>query len=200
MVEHEIALTKKDRLILLGDYIDRGNESKKVIDYILDSMDRGFDLIPLSGNHEAMLINACDNHRYLQQWLYNGGGITLQSFGITSVHNLGSRYIQFFRTLPTYFETGDFLFVHAGFDEDSPEPFLAIHHQLWYCREKYFHEPFSEKLVIHGHCPVKLEKLKIHIGEARKVLGIDTGCVYKQYEGFGYLTAINVNTLELFSL
>lgn len=56
LVENKIQLQKDDKLILLGDYIDRGDKSKEVVDFIIGLLENGFDVIPLMGNHEAMLL------------------------------------------------------------------------------------------------------------------------------------------------
>ncbi|MFA5814000.1 MAG: metallophosphoesterase [Bacteroidales bacterium] len=54
LVEQKIQIKKRDKIILLGDYIDRGTHSKEVVDYIFDLQNKGFDIVPLIGNHEAM--------------------------------------------------------------------------------------------------------------------------------------------------
>jgi predicted MPP superfamily phosphohydrolase len=63
LVQNKILLQKSDKLILLGDYIDRGDKSKEVIDYIIELREKEFDIIPLMGNHEAMLLDAYDNEK-----------------------------------------------------------------------------------------------------------------------------------------
>jgi len=68
LVVNTLKLRKSDRLILLGDYIDRGDQSKEVIDFIIDLSKEGFDITPLAGNHEVMLCDA-----YNDQDHYNFG-------------------------------------------------------------------------------------------------------------------------------
>ena len=55
LIENKIQLSKNDRLVLLGDYIDRGPKSKEVIDYIINLQAKGYNIIALAGNHEVML-------------------------------------------------------------------------------------------------------------------------------------------------
>src|SRR5674476_416869 len=61
LIETKIKPRKTDKIILLGDLIDRGPQSKEVVDLIIDLQRKGFDIIPLLGNHEDMMLNALDN-------------------------------------------------------------------------------------------------------------------------------------------
>ena len=61
LVEDKIKISNRDKLVLPGDYIDRGKQSKDVIDYIIELQQRGFDIIPLTGNHESMLLDEIIN-------------------------------------------------------------------------------------------------------------------------------------------
>lgn len=97
MIEQKIKIRKEDKIILLGDYIDRGPQSKEVVDYIIDLQNSGFDLVPLIGNHEAMLLDTLNNNEYFSIWIQNGGTETLRSFGISSLGKLAPRYIDFFK-------------------------------------------------------------------------------------------------------
>jgi serine/threonine protein phosphatase 1 len=71
LVKNKIQLQKNDKLILLGDYIDRGNKSKEVIDFIIELLEKGYDVIPLMGNHEAMLLDAYENEKNTPNWIQN---------------------------------------------------------------------------------------------------------------------------------
>ena len=154
MIEEKIQITKSDKVVLLGDYIDRGSQSKEVIDYIIELQNNGFDIVPLLGNHEAMLLDAFDKDERLSLWIKNGGSETLRSFGISSLKNLAPRYLQFFNKLPYYFAFEDYLFVHAGFNDEIEDPFNDSYHMIWRCRVKYFHSYLKGKTIIHGHCVV----------------------------------------------
>ena len=76
LVNNKIQLKKSDKLILLGDYIDRGDKSKEVVEYIIDLQKKGFNILPLMGNHEAMLLDAYDNEKNTLKWIQNGGSET----------------------------------------------------------------------------------------------------------------------------
>ncbi len=63
LVEKKIRIRKEDRIILLGDYIDRGSHSREVIDYILDLRAQGYDIIALTGNHESMMLDSIQERK-----------------------------------------------------------------------------------------------------------------------------------------
>jgi serine/threonine protein phosphatase 1 len=197
LVIKHIGLTKHDKLILLGDYIDRGEKSKEVIDFIMDLINTGFDINPLAGNHEAMLLDAWKNDYMLPLWLLNEGMTTLESLGVQSVNNIERKYIEFFLNLRFYQEEGDFLFVHAGFNDLAPDPFTDIHGMIWECHSIYENPVLRTKRIIHGHRPKRIEFIENLINENSKVIPIDTGCVYDKEEGYGFLTAIDVGNMKL---
>ena len=200
LVESAIQLNKADMLILLGDYIDRGSQSKLVLDYLIWLLNEGYNIIPLKGNHEAMLTDAIKDNYYLWIWLYNGGDATLYSFNIHSVNELESSYVDFLKGLPLYYQLGDFYFVHAGFNEEFDTPFEDEEYMLWNCREDYQTSLFSNKTIVHGHCPIRLSSLKRAIMENCKVVDVDTGCVFSGSKGYGYLTAVELNSMSLYSV
>jgi serine/threonine protein phosphatase 1 len=64
---------------------------------------KGFDIVPLIGNHESMLLESLENEDYLSKWIQNGGNKTMQSCGIQSLNELNSAYISFFKGLKYYY-------------------------------------------------------------------------------------------------
>ncbi|RLD74299.1 MAG: hypothetical protein DRJ07_19760 [Bacteroidetes bacterium] len=97
LIEHKIQLQKNDKLILLGDYIDRGDKSKEVVDFIIKLQEEGYDLVPLLGNHEAMLLDVHRNKEHISKWIQNGGSETLKSFKISSLKDIETKYLKFFK-------------------------------------------------------------------------------------------------------
>jgi len=199
LIETKINLKPTDKLILIGDYIDRGPESKDVIDYIIHLQKNGFDIVPLLGNHEAMLLEAYVNKDKILTWLFNGGAETLKSFKISNLLDIDSVYIDFFRSLPHYYSLNEFLFVHAGFNDKITDPFEDKYTMLWHCSKKYANTILKEKVIVHGHRPQKADALVHTIASDRNIINIDTGCVYADKEGYGKLTAIDINTFAITS-
>ena len=200
LIEHKIRIKKTDKVILLGDYIDRGNQSREVIDYIIELKKKGFDLIALMGNHESMLLDALDNDLFLPEWIQNGGYATLLSFGINSLKNLDQIYVHFFKELQFYYLIDKFLFVHAGFNDRISNPFDDKYHMIWSRREKYRNPVLRDKIIIHGHTPVPELICKQDIQDQNKVINIDTGCVYADTEGYGRLSAFEIYSRKLISV
>jgi serine/threonine protein phosphatase 1 len=200
LVEEQIKLRKSDRLVLLGDYIDRGYKIREVTDYIIDLMKKGFDIIPLIGNHEAMMLDAIENADRLSGWFINGGHETLYSFGIDSPDKLDNKYLDFFRNLRYSHMQDQFIFVHAGFNDEIADPLADRYHMLWSRREAYSNPFFSGKTIIHGHTPIPLSVCREKVASGTRFINIDTGCVYYELDGLGHLTAIEIITRELFSV
>lgn len=200
LVEKKIRIRKSDRIVLLGDYIDRGYQSREVIDYVIDMQNHGFDIIPLMGNHESMLIDSIGNEKSMYNWSMNGGNETLLSFGIKSSKDLDHKYVQFFKNLLFYYIHGHFVFVHAGFNDEIPDPFQDKFQMIWSRRISYSNPCFDGKIIVHGHTPVPLEHCREMVLSDSNVINIDTGCVYDRVGGYGHLTAIELFTRELFSV
>lgn len=165
----------KDRLIFLGDYIDRGENPKGVVDYILDLTRRSSLVECLKGNHEAMLLDFLTGRdRFM--FIINGGWKTLESYGMYESSEddsaIPSEHRDFYESLKLYVELEDYYVVHAGF-----KPGLDIKKQtedemLW-IRKSFVSSDFDfGKKIIFGHTPFK-EPLIMH-----NKIGLDTGAVY----------------------
>lgn len=200
LVIDQIKLRKTDRLILLGDYIDRGYKSREVIDFILDLIDTGFDVTALTGNHEVMLVDAFKDTGMLPLWIMNSGTETMDSFKISDLSEMGSRYVDFFMNLRYFEKEGNFIFVHAGFNDRSIDPFEDYYEMIWESRQEYHNPAFRGYTIIHGHRPKTLEYVKRMINEQSAVIPIDTGCVYSRESGYGHLSALEVNSMQLISV
>jgi len=200
LIEHKIKLNRNDKLILLGDFIDRGKQSKEVVDYIIDLLRKDFDIVPLMGNHEAMLLDVLEDKEYLSNWILNGGHETLHSFGIHSLKDLDQHYSAFFKSLILYYSFDNFLFVHAGFNNASEDPFSDKHQMLWSRYKVYTHPLLKDKIIIHGHTPITETQCQQLVTARKQTINIDTGCVYSHEVGFGRLTALELYSYNLFSV
>jgi serine/threonine protein phosphatase 1 len=198
LIQKKIRASKEDKIILVGDYVDRGSKVKEVIDYLIELKNNNFDIIPLIGNHETMLLDALDDSHQLFRWIYNGGTETLRSFGIDSLKKLDKQYVTFFRNLIYYFTYENYIFVHAGFDEKAADPFSDKHSMVWIRTETYTDPRFTGKTIVHGHSPVSVWECRENVANGSNVINIDTGCVYSHFEGYGKLTAIELNSRKLF--
>ncbi len=157
----------RDRLIFVGDYIDRGPQSREVVDYVLALP---FVCVFLMGNHERMLLDflAGENE---DLFLANGGRATLRSYG-GDPDDIPESHLTFFRSLRTIYETADCVFVHAGIRPMVPLAQQEVSDLIWIRQEFFQFRGRFPKPVVFGHTPLR----QVMMGEDR--IGIDTGCVY----------------------
>lgn len=199
----KIELQQNDELVLVGDYIDRGPDSKGVLDTIFKLRQAGFSVHCLRGNHEQLFIEALTAVSYtLQRFLGAGGRATLKSFDVKAPGAIEDYYIDFITNLPNFLELDSFLFVHGGINFSTAEPLSDQEAMLWarYWYDKINYRWLGERIIIHGHTPISLEEHVEMLEQCREgnsqVLNLDTGCVYAQEEGLGLLSAVNLETFE----
>jgi serine/threonine protein phosphatase 1 len=180
-----------DRLIFLGDYIDRGDNPKKTLDIVMKLQKESLFTICLMGNHEdIMLSNIKEDRRHSKGiWLSNGCEATLSSLGLslyTNLDKIDSEYIQFLESLKQIFidEELKMVFAHAGVD-----PLKSVYEQdcfdvfrgpMWIRPDFYNNKnPAPGYRVIFGHTPVYNIKpgLESVFWDKTKI-GIETGIAY----------------------
>ncbi|MEW6388588.1 MAG: metallophosphoesterase family protein [Thermodesulfobacteriota bacterium] len=168
----------RDRLIFIGDYIDRGPDSKGVVDYILRLKERCplDNLICLKGNHEAMFLDFLQG-KDRELFLFNGGLSTLREYWgeqwrYLEELRLPPDHEAFYRELKLYYELPGYLFVHGGLKPGVPLEEQVEEDLLWIRGE--FIASFEDfgRRVIFGHTPFKAPLVMPN------KIGIDTGAVY----------------------
>jgi serine/threonine protein phosphatase 1 len=145
------------QFVFLGDYIDRGPNSRGVLEYVIDLQRRQPGrVICLTGNHEDLALNAIDDPREIDQWVvYNGGDKALASYGVTRPSELPADHVAWLRGLKTCHDDGSRLFVHAGIDPSRPLDRQDRHDLLW-IREPFLSDPRDfGRFIVHGHTPLK---------------------------------------------
>jgi serine/threonine protein phosphatase 1 len=171
----------KDFLIFLGDYIDRGPDSRRVLELIMELKEKYPDRVyPLKGNHEWMF------ERFLlgldvEIFLYNGGSETLKNYFEEGKLNIPEEHKNFIKNLPLFLEVGSYFFVHAGVNPQRTLEEQTEEDLLWIRQKFYLYEGKYPKKIIFGHTPFPEV---LHLEDR---IGIDTGCVYG-----GKLTAIEL--------
>jgi len=108
--------TTEDTLVLLGDYVDRGPDSRGVVDFILE-LEHRCRVVPLLGNHELMLLDALQYPRILAPWLECGGDTTVRSYD-GRLSNIPQQHLDFLHRCKRYHETATHFFVHANYAAD----------------------------------------------------------------------------------
>lgn len=198
LVDEQLQLQPSDQLFLLGDYIDRGPDSKGVIDFILELRARGCQVSTLMGNHEAMLLETWEDAGFLPHWLRNGGDTTLASFGLTDVRQLPEPYLLFLDQLQYYLELPDYWLVHAGFDFAGGTPLANVEAMLWIRQFTIDPVLLGNRRIVHGHTPTPCTRIRQNVADPKaKVFNIDGGCVYKDRPEMGHLTALDLDSRQL---
>ncbi len=186
-------------LVFLGDYVDRGPDSKGVVDLVLKMRSTpGLEVRALKGNHEEALLQFLDQPSFGATWMEHGGGQTLLSYGVTPpptrtdndawarvrdqfAADLPAEHRAFYESLELILDAGDYAFVHAGVRPGVAWDQQAERDLLW-IRQEFLQEkgPFG-KVIVHGHTPMEEPQMMRHR------LGIDTGCY-----ATGVLTAVRL--------
>lgn len=164
-----------DKLVFLGDYIDRGRDSRLVIEFIRNLQKNNSNVIALMGNHEDMYLNYRKGRDY--SWTINGCEPTMKSY--KGFEKQLESDVEWLENLPLYHEDDYFIYVHAGVDVNKPMEEQDRNTLLWTREEFIYNEKEYYKRVIFGHTPTvnlngKWKPLQTFSGN----IDIDTGCVY----------------------
>ena len=183
------APVRRKLLIHLGDYVDRGEDSRRVIEMLLDYPLPGFDIVNLCGNHEEMMLAFLDDASVAMAWMSNGGAATMYSYGVRYGDAVTSeerfiemqrdfraafprRHRDFLAALPTSHLEGDYLFVHAGIRPGVPIDQQSRDDLLWIRDEFLMSTADHGRCVVHGHSIVPEPDVRSNR------IDIDTGAYY----------------------
>jgi serine/threonine protein phosphatase 1 len=176
-------------IVFLGDYVDRGSDSKGVVERLASGLPEDTGVVFLKGNHEDLLLSFLNEPLTGLDWLHNGGEATLMSYGVNAgaINDalwLGRKglteaaasfrsllpddHLRFFRSLGLSYRAGDYFFVHAGV-----RPGVALDRQteedLIWIRGEFLNYPYDfGAVVVHGHTPARLPQ------DLHNRIGIDT--------------------------
>ncbi len=185
-----VDLALQDEVYFVGDLIDRGPQSRQVVDYVRNN---GYRCV--MGNHEQLLLEAFPNGEAhmpaFQGWLYSGGQSTLSSY--TKVDDLFD-HVNWIQSLPLYLDLGDVWLVHAGLNPQRTLEEQTSHEYCWIRDAFHSHKQpyFSDKLIITGHT-ITFTLPGIEPGEIARGPGwidIDTGAYHPKS---GWLTAFDID-------
>jgi serine/threonine protein phosphatase 1 len=205
LIEEDAVRNAAERqvVVYLGDYIDRGPDSKGVVDLLIDAPLPGFESIHLKGNHEQTLLDFLDDIAIGPDWLSFGGVATFNSYGLTPPDRIFDRealemaqtalraglppaHLEFYRTLGVAHLEGDFLMVHAGL-----RPGLQLNAQfendLLWIREPFLNSTVDFGVIaVHGHTITPDPEIRSNR------IGIDTGAFHT-----GRLTCLVLHGTEI---
>ena len=186
VIDVDLERSRPERAIqvFLGDYVDRGPNSRAVLDLLIERS-RSHETVCLKGNHEVFLLDVLDDPVRLQDWRHYGGLLTLMSYGVTPTMNptpeeqvelmeglkraIPPEHLAFLQQLPSSFACGDFFFVHAGVKPGVPLDRQREEDLLWIRDEFLNSDERFGKYVVHGHTPVSAPDIRPNR------INIDTG-------------------------
>lgn len=176
--------TEDDEIIMLGDYVDRGPDSKGVIELLI-ALQKSVSITCLKGNHEIMMQQSAQDSEYFSSWLGVGGKETLQSYGVDDLKHIPSAHWDFLNSLDDYYETEDVIFVHANaYPEldmvDQPD------YMLFWEKLSQPAPHYSGKRLVCGHTAQKSSGMPLSYGH--------TICIDTYAYGTGSLTCLDAAT------
>lgn len=198
----------KDKLVLLGDYVDRGMKSKQVVEKVMQ-LHINYGAVVLKGNHDDMFVKAIRDKED-QQWLSNGGITTVMSYYGSEEYQEGfdweayerakrfiianyNNHIGFLENLPLYYEDESHIFTHAGINPIYSEDWREKQPDdefIWIRQLFYGNETQVNKTVVFGHTPTKYlhGEYDIWFDEKEDKIGIDGACCFG-----GQLNCLEIN-------
>ncbi|WP_246187958.1 metallophosphoesterase family protein [Paenibacillus tengchongensis] len=191
----------RDKLVLMGDYVDRGPDSRAVVEQV-KMLHEQYGAIVLKGNHDQMACDALgseDDDKLDTHWLTNGGYHTLMSYcgpeyfseaagweeykrAKAYIRDTFREHLDFLNGLPVYYESRRHLFVHAGIDPQLADWRAQRPYDFLWIREAFYKHPVlsTDKTVVFGHTPaVGLhQRAEIWFSPLGDKIGIDGACAY----------------------
>ncbi len=194
MLLDRLPIHAETTVVFVGDYIDRGPDSRQVIDVLLELGQR-CNVVCLRGNHEAMLLAFLEDpeSNMAGLFIYNGGSATLASYGDSEGnYEIPTSHRRFFSELRVSYEDPQAFFVHAGVP-DMPLSELDENrdgHKMMWMRGAFLTSTYDwGKPIVHGHTPVTDVQL------APNRINVDTGCVFMHR-----LSAVSLPSREVISV
>lgn len=214
---------KEEQLIFLGDYIDRGPDSLKVLQKVID-LTKNFGAIAISGNHEQILLYWLNNTEKSSEFFFHekvGGTATIHSlfpelkeniiFSDVNVLELASKVkeqfsveVEFIKNLKVYYEWDSYLFVHAGIDVHVEDFKETKEENFYWIRDEFHSTPhLAKEIVVFGHTPTpnlnKNKSYDVWVSPCHKKIGIDGGVIYENGQLHGVVITKGSNELTVYA-
>ncbi len=186
-----IAPGPDDTVVTLGDYVDRGPDTKGVLDQLIE-LRKHCRLIPILGNHEELMLAAYLGGSEFDRWLQCGGRAALDSYGKgRTLDRVPRIHVEFLKSCVDYYETETHFFVHANY-----RPNFRLDEENGYVRrwepldkQQGVAPHYSRKTAVLGHTP------QSEVLDLGHLICIDTGCC----DG-GWLTGLEVTSGQLWQV
>lgn len=190
----QINLKKRDHLYLIGDLINRGPSSNRLLDYIIKLKEKGYQLFLLRGNHEDIILKAEKNTLEFRSKIFK---IYRAENLLDDEKLIQKKYKELLESCYYYFVLDDYYLVHAGFNFNSETPFDDTHFMLYSKKFKLKNRNLENRKVVIGHTPKRLSSILKRIKAEKRKIYIDNGCVNFKAEEQGNLLCLNLDNLGI---
>jgi serine/threonine protein phosphatase 1 len=211
LIEFQIQPEKTDELYFLGDYIDRGPDSKGVIDYLISLKKQGYKTRFLKGNHESYFLKALKHNspkkkklflskknKFKKRWYAHGGKKCMKSFGVKKLGDIPQKYVKWIKKLEHYIVLPQHILVHAGLNFNHDDPFEDKHDMVWTRSFEIDPLKIDHKVLIHGHVPVSIDSIQRSVKNKETLsIDLDNGVYKKRRSEYGKLVALELNSKTL---
>ncbi len=190
----KVKISKEDQLFILGDSINRGPNSAKVLNHLIDLKKEGHQVYHLRGNHEHQIITLGKkpSHRTHRLLSWNRSTDLLNKSG-----KIKPKYLKFLNNTFHYIVLDNYFLVHAGFDFEDVLPFnnpLAMMHIKTFKINK---EVLGERKLIIGHTPKPLKEIERRLTKGKKKIYIDNGCINVKEKDQGNLICLDLDQFKI---
>jgi len=191
LLEDKVGVTKEDQIFLLGDIIDKGENSSLVLDLILELKRMDFQIFPIKGNHEEKLLTAYNcGFEFFENYLEEYNSLDLLGGDLVS-------YLDLISTFDYCIELDEFVLSHCGINENRINPFSDLRGMFPLINFQFDEKELRSKIQVHGHVVRTIEEIKNSINQNEKRFSIDSGCCVREEE-YGYLTALDLDSMILY--
>jgi serine/threonine protein phosphatase 1 len=195
MLVSKVKPTQEDKMVFLGDYVDRGNRVVQTVEYMMELKEKFPNTVFLKGNHEDMFLKYLTGDNWLdaQSFLHNGGRSTVEDYAAMlnmepdvdgkfelDFTDLPEEHQKFYDELEVMHVDGDYVFVHAGLRHNIDLDKQDSHDVMW-LRETFMYNPINTwggKTIIHGHTPMEIPDAIRYHEKYPDRYNLDTGCIF----------------------
>jgi serine/threonine protein phosphatase 1 len=198
-LEDKLHLRPADELYVLGDYVNKGPDSRGVLDYIMQLQISGYQVYCLRGNHDQDLLDAAQGRTAATWASATDRELTLQSFGVTEATHIPEHYIRWLDALPYQLDIPGFTLVHAGFNFRLPPHEMRQDWDTMLNTKQFVFDAsrLQGRRLLHGHVPTPTAEVQRHVKARLGAIGLDTGCVYRHNPELAHLAVLDLDSFDL---
>ena len=190
-----VQFNKEDHLYLVGDLINRGPRSHKVLDHIIKLRNAGYRIFIIRGNHEQIILKSQNKSLPFRKRI-------AKSYRVRKLLNqegyLKKRYFDLLSESYHYLKLEDYYLVHAGFNFKSENPFEDEKFMLYSKKFKIDKNYLEGRKVLIGHTPKKLSKIIRRIKKDKTKIYLDNGCVNYNTREQGNLLCLDLDNMGVY--